>query len=89
MGSNKVKLNPQLAGGSRFRAYYEIGCTTNWIVHEGVRLIGCIGFGFLRDENMAMAVNTLVQPAGGIKLHIISLYGPVGEHGTTQHRSRF
>ena len=63
LGSNKVKLNPQLAGGSSFRAYYEIGCTTNWIVHEGVRLIGCIGFGFLRDENMAMAVNTLVQPA--------------------------
>ena len=63
LGSNEVKHNPQLAGGSRFRTYYEIGCTTNWIVHEGVGLIGCIGFGFLRDEIMAMAVSTLVQRA--------------------------
>ena len=37
-GSEKV--SPQLVGGSRFHTYYEIGCTMNWIAHQGVRLIG-------------------------------------------------
>ena len=33
-------MNPQLVGGSRFLPFYEIGCTMNWIAHQGVRLIG-------------------------------------------------